>query len=40
MWAQFGNSSMSMRGVIVASMLYEFDLENHFFWGVDLIQVQ
>ena len=31
MWAQFGNSSMSMRGVIVASMLYEFDLENHFF---------
>ena len=31
MWPQFGNSSISMREVIVTSILYGFDQKNPFF---------
>ena len=40
MWPKFGNSSISMRKVIVTSILERFDQENHFFWGMVLAQVQ
>ena len=40
MWPKFGNSSVSMREVIIASILQGFDQENHFFWGVALVQFQ
>ena len=39
MWTKFGNSSISMREVIITSILEGFDHENHFFWGVVLVQV-
>ena len=31
MWPRFGNSSISMREVIIASILLRFDQKNHFF---------
>ena len=31
MWPEFGNSSISMKEVIITSILYEFVLENQFF---------
>ena len=40
MWPKFGNSSISMRDVIIALILEEFDQKNRFFWGVVLVQVQ
>ena len=40
MWPRFGNSSISMREVIIASILLRFDQKNHFFWQVALVQVQ
>ena len=40
MWPKFGNSSTSMREVIITSVLKEFGQKNHFFWGVVLVQVQ
>ena len=36
MWQKFGNSSISMREVIITSILQGFDQKNHFFWGVVL----
>ena len=40
MWSKFGNSSISMREVIITSILLGFDRKNCFFWGVPLVQVQ
>ena len=40
MWPKFGNSSISVREVIITSILQGFDHKNHFFWGVVLVQVQ
>ena len=40
MWLKFGNSSISMREVIITSILKWFDLENHFSWETLLIQIQ
>ena len=40
MWSKFGNSSISMREVIIISILLGFDQKNHFFWGVVLVHVQ
>ena len=37
MWPKFGNSSISIREVIITSILWEFDQKNQFFWGVVLI---
>ena len=37
MWPKFGNCSISMREVIISSILKGFDLKNHFFWGVVLV---
>ena len=34
MWPKFGNSSISLREVIIASILKGFDQKNRFFWGV------
>ena len=39
MWPKFGNSSISMREVIIISILWEFDQKNHFFWRAVLVQV-
>ena len=39
-WPKFGNSSNSMREVIINSILQGFDQKNEFFWGVLLAQVQ
>ena len=33
MWPKFGNSSISMREVIITSILWRFDQKNHFFEG-------
>ena len=33
LWPNFGNSSISMRKVIVTSISQEFDQKNHFFEG-------
>ena len=33
MWTKFGNSSISMREVIITSILQGFDQKNHFFEG-------
>ena len=33
MWPNFGNSSISMREVLIISVLWGFDLKNHFFEG-------
>ena len=38
-WPKFGNSSTSMREVIITSILFGFDQKNHFFWGVVLVKV-
>ena len=40
MWPKFGNSSTSMREVIITSILKGFDQKNHFFCRVVLVQVQ
>ena len=41
MWScDFDNSSISIREVIIASILQRFDQKNHFFLGVVLVQVQ
>ena len=39
MWPKFGNSSTSMREVIITSILQRFDQKSHFFWGVVLVKV-
>ena len=40
MWAKFSNSSVSMREVIITSILKGFDQKNQIFAGVLLVQVQ
>ena len=40
MWPKFGNSSISMREVIITSILSGFDQKNCFIGGVALVQVQ
>ena len=40
MWPKFGKSSISMREVIIISILEGFDQKSSFFWGVFLVQVQ
>ena len=40
MWPKFGNSSISMRKVIITSILWGFDKKIRFFWWVVLVQVQ
>ena len=40
MWSEFGNSSISMREVVIVSTLKGFDQKNRFFSGVVLVQVQ
>ena len=40
LWPIFGNSSISLREVIITSILSVFDKQNKFFWGVLLVQVQ
>ena len=37
MWPKFGNSSTSMREVIITSILEGFEQKNHFFYGVALV---
>ena len=39
-WPKFGNSNISMRKVIINSILWGFDRINHFFLGVVLVQVE
>ena len=39
-WPKFSNSSLSMREVIITSILWGFDRKNQFFWGVLQVQVQ
>ena len=39
-WLKFVNSSISMREVIITSILYGFDQKNQIFWGVLLVEVQ
>ena len=39
MWPKFGNSSISMREVIITSILQGFDQKKRFFVGVVLVQV-
>ena len=40
MWLKFGNSSISIREVIIISILEGFNQGIRFFWGVVLVQVQ
>ena len=40
MWPKFGNTSISVREVIITSILKEVDQKNRFFWGLALVQVQ
>ena len=40
MWLKFDNTSISMREVIIISILQEFDQKNCFFWEVVLVQAQ
>ena len=40
MWPKFGNSSVTVREVIITSVLQGFDQKNCFFWGVVLVQAQ
>ena len=40
MWPKFGNPSISMREVIIISILEGFDQKNRFFWAVVFVQVQ
>ena len=37
MWTKFGNSSVSLREVIITSILYGLDQKNQFFWGLLLV---
>ena len=37
---KFGNSIISLREIIIISIWWGFDEENHFFWGLVLVQVQ
>ena len=39
-WSKFGNYSISLREVIITSILEGFDQKKQFFWGVFLVQVQ
>ena len=39
MWPKFGNSSISMREVIITSILQGFDQKKRFFVGLVLVQV-
>ena len=38
--SKFGNYSISLREVIITSILEGFDQKKQFFWGVLLVQVQ
>ena len=38
--SKFGNYSISLREVIITSILEGFDQKKQFFWGVFLVQVQ
>ena len=38
MWPKFGNSSISVREVIITSILYRFDQKNCSFWRMVLVQ--
>ena len=40
MWPKFGNSSISMREVIITSILSRFDQKSRFCWRVVLVQVK
>ena len=40
MWPKFGNSTISVREVIITSILWGFDQKNRFFWGVVLVRAQ
>ena len=40
MWRKFGNSSVSMKEVIITSILKGFDQKKQGFWGVLLVEVQ
>ena len=40
MWPMFGNSSISMREVIIIWILQGSDKKKQFFWGVFLAQIQ
>ena len=40
MWPKFGYSLISVREVIITSILYGFDQKNCFSWGVVLVQAQ
>ena len=39
-WTKFGGSTISMREVIITSILDGFDQKKQFFWGVVLVHVQ
>ena len=40
MWPKFGNSRISMRRIIIISILQGFDQKSHIFWGAALVQVR
>ena len=40
MWPDFGNSSISIREVIIISIFKDLTRESVFFWGVVLVEVQ
>ena len=40
LWPRFGNSSISVREVIIATILWGFDQKKMFSWGVVLFQVE
>ena len=40
MWPEFGNSNISIREVIITSIVQGFDQFYCFFWGVVLVQAQ
>ena len=40
MGQKLGNSRISLRELFIISILQEFDLKNHFLWGLALVQVQ
>ena len=39
-WPKFGNCTISMKEVIIISILQGFGQKNKFFWGVILVKVQ
>ena len=39
MWPKFGNSNISMREVIITSILQGFELKNHFFDGWSWLKI-